>query len=149
MEHNKINLLKGYGRYTKDEWKRFHKGDTVMTEEPEILKVYDISEKEKARIDLKAYRCSYEKSGQLYDVEEYALEYFTADEDGEFVEGSDFDLAESRLDDFCDLLMKYEVDHNFISERFDIPNRTVQNWKYGKAECPSYIIKMMDEILSK
>ena len=36
----------------------------------------------------------------MTDVEEYALEYFKADESGEFVEGSDFELAVMDFDSF-------------------------------------------------
>lgn len=36
-----------------------------------------------------------------------------------------------------------------ISDRFDIPYRTVQNWVGGQRECPAYILKMMMEILTK
>lgn len=39
-------------------------------------------------------RCSYEKMDEKrWEIEEYGLEYFESDEDGEFVAGSDFDLA--------------------------------------------------------
>lgn len=38
----------------------------------------------------------------LTDIEEYALEFFQADESGEFVEGSDFELAP----------MKYMIKYN-------------------------------------
>lgn len=44
---------------------------------------------------------------------------------------------------------KYNMTLKQISDRFDIPYRTVQNWNAGVRECPKYIIKMMDEILSK
>lgn len=36
-----------------------------------------------------------------------------------------------------------------LSDRFEIPYRTVQNWKLGLRECPEYIIKMMNEILER
>lgn len=36
-----------------------------------------------------------------------------------------------------------------ISDRFDIPYRTVQNWVGGQRECPAYILKMMMEILTR
>ena len=44
---------------------------------------------------------------------------------------------------------KYSLNIKKISDRFDIPYRTVQNWCNGSRTCPGYIIKMMDEILSK
>ncbi len=51
--------------------------------------------KEKALDALKKYKCSYQESNGMYDIEEYALEYFDSDEDGEFVAGSDYDIAET------------------------------------------------------
>ena len=36
-----------------------------------------------------------------------------------------------------------------ISNRFDIPYRTVQNWVGGQRDCPPYILKMMMEILTR
>ena len=34
-----------------------------------------------------------------------------------------------------------------LSQRFDIPLRTIENWATGKRECPVYIRKMIVEIL--
>lgn len=48
-----------------------------------------------------------------------------------------------------DLMSRYGLNIKKLSERFCIPYRTVQNWVGGQRECPSYLIKMMDEILSK
>lgn len=30
-----------------------------------------------------------------------------------------------------------------ISEYFEIPYRTVQNWAYGQRKCPEYLLKLM------
>lgn len=48
-----------------------------------------------------------------------------------------------------DIKNKYRMSLKEISERFGIPYRTVQNWNAGVRECPEYVIRMMDEILSK
>lgn len=51
-----------------------------------------------------------------------------------------------------ELMQKYGMSIKDISDRFDIPYRTVQNWctdSKSHRECPKYIVKMMDEILSK
>lgn len=48
-----------------------------------------------------------------------------------------------------DILKKYNITQKQLSERFEIPYRSIQNWVGGQRECPSYLIKMMDEILSK
>lgn len=48
-----------------------------------------------------------------------------------------------------DLLQKYGLTQTALAKRFGIPLRTVQNWCGGLREPPTYIIKMMDELLSK
>ena len=60
-----------------------------------------MEQKEEAKKELAALRCKYARYNEhLTDVEEYALEYFEADESGEFVEGSDFELAVMDFDSF-------------------------------------------------
>lgn len=91
-----IRLLHGECRVTNEELKKFKKGDTIWGNDtdPEELKRWTIEEKEEAKKELAALRCRYARYNEhLTDVEEYALEYFKADESGEFVEGSDFELA--------------------------------------------------------
>lgn len=46
-----------------------------------------------------------------------------------------------------ELMERYGLTIKQISERFQIPYRTVQNWKLGTRECPEYVLKMMIEIL--
>lgn len=49
-----------------------------------------------------------------------------------------------------DLMSKYSLTIKQISDRFEIPYRTVQNWcakGENKRECPPYVLKMMEEIL--
>ena len=58
------------------------------------MKRWDITDKEEAKKELSNLRCSYEKDNALYNVTEYALEYCECDENGNFVSGSDYDLAE-------------------------------------------------------
>lgn len=95
--NNTIRLLKGSRSLTNSEIKRFEKGDTIWGNDtdPEELKRWSIDEKAAAMEELKKNRCSYEKHNEyLTDIEEYALEFFEADEDGEFASGSDYELAE-------------------------------------------------------
>lgn len=47
------------------------------------------------------------------------------------------------------VMAQYGYNQKRLSERFSIPYRTIQNWVGGQRECPDYIIRMMDEILSK
>lgn len=95
MENNTIILLKGYRKLTNREYEKFEKGNTIWGDmcEPEEIKRWPIEEKEAAQEELAKYRCEY-NHGYDWDITEYALEYCVCDEDGEFYEGSDFDLAE-------------------------------------------------------
>lgn len=94
--NNTIILLKGTETLTKMEYRRFEKGDTIwgLDQEPEELKRWNIEEKAAAVEELNRYRCEYRQLRELVDITEYALEYCECDEDGEFVQGADYDLAE-------------------------------------------------------
>lgn len=46
-----------------------------------------------------------------------------------------------------DILVATGMTQKALSQRFDIPLRTVENWATGKRECPVYIRKMMIELL--
>ena len=96
---NTILLKRGEIRLTRNERKKFEKGDTIWGDNsyPEILMKWDINQTEEAKAELAKYKCSYEEDGQLFNVTEYALEYCEYDEDGEFYRGSDFDLAEEEV----------------------------------------------------
>lgn len=93
---NTIILLHGHERLTAREAKSFEKGDTIFGENstPEELKRWPIDQKEQAVAELAKYSCSYKEDGQLTNITEYALEYCECDQDGEFVSGSNYDLAE-------------------------------------------------------
>lgn len=95
--NNTIILKKGEGRYTRNEWKNFEKGNTIWgcDEEPEELKRWSIDQKEEAQTELAKHKCRYFKDTELYYVEEYALDYCECDEDGELASGSDYDFAET------------------------------------------------------
>ena len=63
-------------------------------EYPETIKRYEISQKENALSDLAELKSTCEYLGNhVYRVTAYALEYFE-EVDGEFIDGSDFDIAE-------------------------------------------------------
>lgn len=96
--NNTIILLKGEKRLSSSEYKKFTKGDTIFGDNssPTELKRWDISQAEEAKTELAKYNCSYSEGIALYYIEEYALEYCECDEDGEFVQGSDYDLAEEK-----------------------------------------------------
>lgn len=95
---NNTIILKGASEtLTNAEFKKFEKGDSIWGNNlfPQELKRWSIDEENEAVEELKKYKCKYEKyNDYLMKVEEYALEYCECDEDGEFIEGSDYDLAE-------------------------------------------------------
>lgn len=79
--------------------------------------------------------------GKWYSVSEFNT--FTAyTEEGELI---------CAAPDIVTTISEFKEKYNFtikqISERFSIPYRTVQNWNANIRECPSYIIKMMIEII--
>jgi hypothetical protein len=83
-------------RLTREEFKGFKKGNTICGEDEypvEELKRWSIEDQQEAIEELSKYRCKYTEDGSLYNIEEYALEYCECDEDGEFIQGSDYDLA--------------------------------------------------------
>lgn len=94
--YNTIILKKGFATLTNNEMKKFEKGDTIwgVDRDSEELKRWNIDQEDAAKAELAKYRCSYSSNGVLTDIEEYALEYCKCDEDGEFIEGSDYDLAD-------------------------------------------------------
>lgn len=90
-------LLKNEARLTKEELKGFEKGDLITGNDvnPEELKRWTGEGcREKALEELKKFNSSYYMEEQLTDVTEYAVETYEADEDGDFLEGSDYDFAE-------------------------------------------------------
>ena len=95
--YNTIRLLKGKAFLTTREYKNFEPGDTIWGNDSDAEEIsrWNEDEKEKALDALKKYKCSYQELNGMYDIEEYALEYFDSDEDGEFVAGSDYDIAET------------------------------------------------------
>lgn len=98
---NTIRLLKGEGQYTEKEYKNFTAGDAIYGDNtnPIELARWNITNKAEAEAALAKYKCEYDY-GELqntYYVTEYALEYCDTDEDGEFVDGSDYLFASGGL----------------------------------------------------
>ena len=100
--NNTIILKTGYAFLTRNEYKKFRKGDTIWgaDSEPEELKRWNIEDEAAAKAELAKYRCEYyeQKSSGSVSVREYGLEYCECDEDGEFISGLSFDLAEEEAD---------------------------------------------------
>lgn len=114
--YNAIRLIKGERFLAKREWEKFEKGDTVfgIDIDPVELKKWTIDQKEEAQEELSKYRCEYWKTGDTYNVREYALEYFEEDEDGEFECGSDYNLAEEAEDETEDSMKIYFSNNTVI-----------------------------------
>lgn len=96
--NNTIILLKGEALLTRGEYKRFAKGDTVWGEnsDPEELNRWGVEQEQEAKEELAKYACIYHNNAESWSIEEYALEYCECDEDGEFLWGSNYDLAEEK-----------------------------------------------------
>ncbi|MCI8795353.1 MAG: hypothetical protein HFG89_00665 [Dorea sp.] len=91
---NIIVLKKGCAKLAESEYRTFQKGDTIFGDnsDPEEIQRWVIEDEEEARKELEKRRCSY-NGGYVWDIEEYALEYCECDESGEFIQGSDYELA--------------------------------------------------------
>lgn len=93
---NTLRLLRGKAFYTDKEYKKFQKGDTIfgIDSNPAELGRWDISQKENAFEELMKHKCLYLTGGNNNMAEEYALEIFKSDEDGDWISGSDFFLSD-------------------------------------------------------
>lgn len=93
---NTIILLKGEAVLTSSEMKFFDKGDTIWgnNAEPKEVNRWRAEDEEEAKKVL-SEKCS-EYSKGIHDtyITEYALMYCDCDNDGEYVDGADYDLAE-------------------------------------------------------
>lgn len=91
---NTIILKHGNNRYTNKDY-QFEKGDTIWGEysDPEEIKRWNINQETEALEELKKYKCTYEIDHTFTFAEEYALEWCECDEDGEYIKGSNFELA--------------------------------------------------------
>lgn len=85
--------------------------------------------------------------------EGYSVEEYEADEDGEFLEGSDYDSVSNFIKRTCaarsvkTVCKMAGMTQKALSLRFGIPIRTVEDWCRGVSKCPEYTNLMMQEIL--
>lgn len=96
--NNTIILQKGFAILTENEYKKFNKGGTIwgVDTDPEEIKRWNIEDEAEAKAELAKYKCTYSSDYNNHYIEEYALEYCECDEDGDFIQGSDFELAEEK-----------------------------------------------------
>lgn len=94
--YNSIRLVRGETCLTLAEHDNFRDGDTLYGDnaEPEVLQVWPAEKLAEAQEELGRHFCKYERRGCSMSIVEYGLEYCDLDEDGEFMAGSDYDLAE-------------------------------------------------------
>ena len=95
--NNTIRLVYGSGNCPMRHWmKDVQPGDAIfgIDNDAEVLKTWSISDETAAKAELANLRCTYQELGGTMFYSEYALEYCECDDDGEFICGSDFWLAE-------------------------------------------------------
>ena len=105
---NTVSLIHGEASLTYSEWKRFTPGDLLygIDRSPQELKRWSFTPDTEetviaeAKAELAKHVCSYSAGGNTFHLEEYGLEFFYADEDGEFVFGSDFHFEEAEYSGF-------------------------------------------------
>ena len=92
---NTIILLHNSEKLTSKEYRNFNKGDSIYGNDssPTEIQRWNIDCEKQAKDELEKYHCSYEKNGDLYYIDEYALMYCGTDKNGEFTMGSNFELA--------------------------------------------------------
>ena len=98
---NTIILHHGETECSERNWlMRVQPGDSIwgVDSDAKEIKRWPIDKKDEALAELAKYRCKYTPvrgfSCRLIELDEYALEYCECDDDGEFITGSDFVLAE-------------------------------------------------------
>lgn len=75
--YNTIRLLKGTAFLTTREYKNFEPGDTIWGNDSDAEEIsrWNEDEKEKALDALKKYKCSYQESNGMYDIEEFTFSF--------------------------------------------------------------------------
>ena len=92
--YNKFRILVNTKTFNYKNRKEISLGCTIDEPEPEILETFENEEEAlKALEEYKSYIIKY-NNGLLFEVVEIALESYEADEDGEFLSGSDYRFAE-------------------------------------------------------
>ena len=98
---NTIILLTDEALLTSNEYKKFTKGDLILgiDNNPKEIGRWVMEDKEEALKELSKHKCRYRKSFSNYRVIEYALMYCETDEEGEVVDGADYDLAKEEVEE--------------------------------------------------
>ena len=98
MSYNTIILVHGSLNCPRRDWlRKVNPGDSIYgidNNRKEIMR-WSIDQEPNAKKELAKYKCTYAKTGNTIWADEYALEFCECDEDGEFIQGADFELAET------------------------------------------------------
>lgn len=101
--YNTIILLKATESLTLSQFKRNYScGDAIFSSLAEELDRWSIEDKDIAVAELAKHKCTYDVR-YCVDITEYALEYCECDDNGVFIQGSDYDFADvlEEGDDIC------------------------------------------------
>jgi len=89
----------GEAKYIRNELPDVFSACFMENSDPVEIARFDTEEE--ARAELKKYKSTARVmetcTGKVWDCEAYALEFFEEDEDGEFLSGSDYDMAEVEI----------------------------------------------------
>lgn len=123
---NSIRLVHGIGVVSR-------RGEAYI-ESGEPVKCWPIEEKDKAYTELANHRCTYSKGDKKKaHADEWALEFCELDEEGMFVDGSDFSPAEVKHADI--IISRNDIESAFYNDgrSFRLPNvRGIESWgKHG------------------
>lgn len=98
---NTIILVHGDGNCPERKWlTKVQPGDSIFGTDSDAkeIKRWPIDKKDEALAALAKHRCKYTLHHGTMWIDEYALEYCECDEDGDFIMGSDYDLAPTKED---------------------------------------------------
>ena len=89
-------MKKGTAYISSIEYTKFHKGDTLWgsNSNAKEIKRWSIEQEKDAIKELTNYHCEYRKMIASYFITEYALEFCECNDEGEFIQGSDYKLAD-------------------------------------------------------
>lgn len=153
MVDDERGIIKAYGLTNVLCCEAYGEDGLIETEELERTNKLDFDWTESCAT---VYRTQDREAGNcidLFETYEDAVkaieEYEGQDKKDDCYEENFYEIVVDELLNLELIKIKYSMNVKQISDRFDIPYRTVQNWNSHQRECPQYIIKMMDEMLSK
>lgn len=137
--NNTVILKKYEAGLTNREYKEMNYRLCVEGYEGKELARWNIEDIDIAKKELAKYKNKRWTNGSVWDIEEYALEYCECDEDGEFIAGSDYDIAKDENPDegmiyFSGIEMDvkeklFEIIKNYGNKRVSVYERCVGDSK--------------------